>query len=580
MNRVLELIPYFRRYRGRLIFGLASILSSVALGLLTPIVVGRAVDTFVEGPSRRTLLIYAGLLVAITLVQGVFIFLQRLLMVTMSRNIEFDLRNEYFAHLEKLPLSFYQHNYTGDLMARGTNDLQAVRMLCGPAIMYSANTLFAATGSLFFMFRIHAGLALLALFTLPLVAVVTKVFGQRIHRLFQRVQEQFSAISTNVQENLAGGRVVRAYAQEEAELGRFEVLNTEYVERNRRLIRWTAAFHPLLHGLVGLGFVAVLWYGGGLVARDVITVGQFVTFTFFLSRLVWPMIAIGWVINLVQRGSASLGRILEVLDTVPEIRDQPPLVGGDHIRGAIALRNLSFAWEENGQPVLSQIDLEVEAGKTVAIVGRTGAGKSTLLSLIPRLADPPEASVFVDGIDVHRFRLADLRSAVAAVPQETFLFSSTLGENIALGRPRASRSEVEAAALCAGLGEELEGFSNGLDTLVGERGITLSGGQKQRVALARALLKDSPLLLLDDCLSAVDTHTEEQILGNLREVFQERTVLLVSHRISTVKEADLIMVLDEGRVAEQGRHEDLVRQGGIYADLHRRQLLEEELAAV
>jgi ATP-binding cassette subfamily B protein len=271
---------------------------------------------------------------------------------------------------------------------------------------------------------------------------------------------------------------------------------------------------------------------------------------------------------------------LEVLDTVPEIRDQPPLVGGDHIRGEIALRNLSFAWEDDGRPVLSQIDLEVEAGKTVAIVGRTGAGKSTLLSLIPRLADPPEDSVFVDGIDVHRFRLADLRRAVAAVPQETFLFSSTLGENIALGRPEASRSEVEAAALAAGLGEEMEGFTKGLDTLVGERGITLSGGQKQRVALARALLKDSPLLLLDDCLSAVDTHTEEQILSNLREIFQERTVLLVSHRISTVKEADHIMVLDEGRVAEQGGHEDLVLEGGIYADLHRRQLLEEELAAV
>lgn len=580
MNRARELLPYFRRYRGRLTLGLTSILFSVALGLLAPIVIGRAVDTFVDSPSSRALLIYAGLLVGITLVQGLFSFLQRLLLVTMSRNIEFDLRNEYFAHLEKLPLSFYQRSYTGDLMARGTNDLQAVRMLCGPAIMYSANTLFTATGALFFMFRIHAGLTLLALFTLPLIAVATKVFGQRIHRLFQKVQEQFSAISTNVQENLAGGRVVRAYAREEAELRRFEELNTEYVERNRRLIRWTAAFHPLLHGLIGLGFVAVLWYGGSLVARGTITVGQFVTFTFFLSRLVWPMIAIGWVINLVQRGTASLGRILEVLDTEPDIRDEPPLLGKGPVRGAIALRDLSFAYEQGSIPVLSEIDLELKGGETLAIVGRTGSGKSTLLSLIPRLADPPEGTVFIDGIDVHRYRLADLRSAVAAVPQETFLFSSTLAENIALGRPGASRSEVAAAALSAGLGEEMESFSNGLDTLVGERGITLSGGQKQRVALARALLKDSPVLLLDDCLSAVDTQTEEQILISLREIFRERTVLLVSHRISTVKEADLIMVLEGGRVVERGRHEELVRQRGMYADLHQRQLLEEELAAV
>lgn len=542
-------------------------------------IIGRAVDALRLEFTAKALVRYAGLLVGVTLFQGIFSFLQRRILVAMSRDIEFEIRDRFFAHLQRMSQAFYQRYHTGDLMARGTNDLQAVRMLCGPAIMYSANTVLTAIGALFFMARIDAGLTVLALCTMPLVAMVTKVFGQRIHRSFQRVQEQFGTITTNVQENLSGVRVVRAYAQEVPTQHRFEDLNQEYVERNRQLIRWTAAFHPLLQGLVGIGFVAVLWYGGGLVSAGRITVGQFVTFTFFLARLVWPMIAIGWVINLVQRGSASLARILEVLESAPEITDGPLCIS-HQVDGAVLFNDLTFFYEEPKGAALADVSFEVAGGATLAIVGRTGAGKSTLLSLVCRLWEPPVGSLLVDGIDIRRIRLAELRSAVAVVPQETFLFSATLAENIAFGRPTASFDQIRQAAQTAGLAEDLEVLPHGFDTVVGERGVTLSGGQKQRVALARAILRQPRLLLLDDCLSAVDTRTEEQILGNLQSEFQGRTVFLVSHRISTVKQADLILVLDRGRIVERGDHAGLLARQGIYADLYRRQQLEEELAAV
>ncbi|HKI05920.1 MAG TPA: ABC transporter ATP-binding protein [Thermoanaerobaculia bacterium] len=584
IQRLSYLWPFLRPHRRKILFGLVTILASVLIGLAGPLLVGRAVDAVRQHASYRLLVGFAALLVGLSVCQGVFSYLQRMILVGMSRDIEFELRNVFFDALERQPAGYFQDHPTGDLMARATNDLQAVRMVCGPALMYATTTLITGAGCLFFMLRINVLLTLIALVAMPLVVVSTIVFGRRIHGLFSSVQGKFADITAKTQESLAGVRVVRAYAQEAREEAEFARVNQEYLEGNRRLAAWSTAMHPMLQMLIGIGFAAVMWYGGLLVVGGRISVGEFVSFNLFLTKLIWPVIALGWVVNLTQRGTASLARIRTVLDMEPAIRDEEPLVEPVNDRGAIqgdiSFRGLTFSYKEGTEPVLEGIDLQVAAGQTVAVVGRTGSGKSTLLNLIPRLIDPPAGMLWVDGTDVRRLPLARLRSAIGMVPQETFLFSATLRENIALGRPEATLEEVAEAARLAGLGSDLGTFPKGLDTVVGERGLTLSGGQKQRVALARALLRQSSILLLDDCLSAVDTHTEEEILKNLRTVFRGRTVFLVSHRVSTVKDADVILVLERGRIVERGTHSQLTVSGGLYAELHQRQLLEEELAAV
>lgn len=580
MNQLKPLFNYFRPYRRNLWLGILCVGVSAAAGLMTPLIVGSAIDGLRDQLSTTTLLEYAALLLGVTLFKGIFHFLQRVILVAVSRRVEFDLRQRFYGHLQKLDSGFFSSHPIGDLMARATNDLEAVRQLSGPAIMYASNTVFTALGALIFMFDIHLGLTLLALAVLPLVALVTHFFGKRVHIYFQAVQEQFSTLTSKVQENLSGARVVRAYVQEESERRSYDDISREYVRRNRILILWNSAMRPSIQVLMGLAAASILAYGGLLMVEGSITVGEFVAFNIFLGKMAWPMIAIGWVVNLAQRGAASMVRIQKIIDTEPLIRDREPLDEVSHIDGALELRKLSYRYDGTSEDTLSQIDLQVAAGSTVAFVGRTGCGKTTLLSQIPRVLEPPDGGLWVDGRDIHRIPLETLRGAIAMVPQETFLFSATLRENIAFGRPDADLEEVRRAATLAGLDADMSGFPNGFDTVVGERGVTLSGGQKQRVALARALLRDPQILLLDDCLSAVDAQTEERILSNLRTVFPGRTVLMASHRVAAARLCDQIVVLDHGRVVDQGTHDELVSRPGFYAELNHRQHLEEELAAV
>jgi ATP-binding cassette subfamily B protein len=569
-----RLLPYLKRHRKTLLVGLGCLLLRTVFSVASPWVLRHAVDDLTLGVTREKLLAYAGLIVGVVTVEGFFLYQMRMLLIGVSREIEYELRGDLFRHLTRLSARYYHSMRTGDLMSRATSDLSAVRMVLGPGIMYTASTLATFLGTIALMATISPRLLGLSLVPLLFVTVLVRYFGRRIHERFEAVQAQLSNLSALVQENLSGARVVRAYVQEAHEMERFEAANAEYLRRNRALIRMFGSLYPGIQLLMGMSAAFVLWLGGRMVIAGTITLGEFVAFGAYLTMLHWPMIALGWVVNLFERGDASMGRLLEVLDTAPAIADgesqsAPP------VRGHVRFTGLTFAYED--RPVLHDIDLDVPAGATVAIVGPTGSGKSTLVSLVARLFEAPPGTVFVDGRDVRTLPLSTLRKGVGYVPQETFLFSATVRENIAFGLPSPDGDRVEWAAGIAQLARDVADFPQGYETFVGERGITLSGGQKQRTALARALAVDPAILVLDDSLSAVDTHTEEEILRGLRGVMATRTTFLVSHRISTVKGADLIVVLKDGRIVERGTHAELVGCFGFYADLHRRQLLEEEM---
>jgi ATP-binding cassette subfamily B protein len=544
-----------------------------------PWVLKYAIDDLSQGLTFAKIQLYGGLLFLLAAVGGVFRFLTRRIIIGASRDFEYQLRNDFFSALQRLHLAYFQHHRTGDLMSRATSDLGAVRMMVGPAVMYTSSTVLTFTVAIVLMISIDPWLTLVALVPLPLVTVVVKYFGVAIHNRFEKIQEQLSDISAIAQESLAGVRVVRAYGQEAFEIARFRKANDEYVHRNRALIRLQGFYFPSMGFLMGVGALLVLWLGSRRVVSGQMTLGELVAFNAYLVMLGWPMIAFGYVSNLLQRGMASWKRLLEVFDVEPLVSDANADITIESIEGDIEIRNLTFAYGDT--PVLRGISLRVPKGTTTAIVGSTGAGKSTVLNLLPRLHEPPPGTVFIDGIDVRHIPLFVLRGAIGFVNQEPFLFSTTLAENIAFGArgDHANREHIVAAASTARLDNDLAQFPHGYETTVGERGITLSGGQKQRVAIARALVIDPKILILDDALSAVDTHTEEEILERLSAVMAERTTIIVSHRISTIRNADQIIVLDDGRVAERGTHEELIRRDGFYADLYRKQLLEEELEA-
>ncbi len=579
------LVPYLRRYRRTFVWGGVATVCSNAVWIFFPQVIRLAIDDLNHGVTNHKILLYAGTLVGISVAKGVFLFLTRWIIIGISRDIEFNLRNDLFATLEKQPAAYYQQHRTGDIMARMTNDLNAVRMLLGPAIMYSANTILFTLGSLYFLLRISPFLTLVALAPLPLASVLVQALGRRIHDRFERIQAMFSDISAQAQENFSGARLVRAFAQEEAQIAAFEKSNREYIRRGLRLVQLMGMLWPTLEFLLGLAMVIVLLTGGHEVLTHRITVGDFVAFSTYTVMLTWPMIALGWVVNLVQRGKASIVRIHELLREVPSIddRDADPALAQAEIEGVIDFDDLHFAYPAEDGPgpeVLDGITLHVPAGSSLALVGPTGAGKSTLASLIARLYEAPTGSVRIDGRAVSAYPLDTLRSRLGYVPQETFLFSTTIRDNITLGRPQATEIEILDAAEAAHIRREVEEFPAGFETLIGERGLTLSGGQKQRSALARALIREPRILILDDALASVDTYTEEQILNGLNRVMQGRTTVIISHRVSTIRNADQIAVLLNGRIAELGTHETLLARGGYYASLFEKQMLEEELATV
>jgi ATP-binding cassette, subfamily B, multidrug efflux pump len=575
-ERLRPLNPYLRRYWKSLVWGGVSTILYNVIKVLIPAVIGHAVDDMQHGITQQKILYHGLRLLLIAALSAIFLYITRQVIIGASREIEFDLRNDLFSNLERQAPVFYHTHRTGDIMARTTNDLNAVRQLLGPAIMYSANTIVFMAAALPFMYRISPKLTFFAFVPMPAASVLVQYFGNRIHRRFERIQAMFSDISAKAQENFSGARLIRAFAQEEAEIASFETANIEYIKRSLHLVRLMAMLWPTLEFVLGLSLMITLLVGGHEVVAHRISVGQFTAFNVYMVQLTWPLIAVGWVVNLFQRGTASIVRIDELLKQQPAITDDPA-AAPIPVNGDIEFRNLNFAYP-GGPTILHEINLRIPAGSSLAVVGPTGSGKSTLVNLIPRLQDAAPGSILIDREPVRAFTLAELRKNIGFVPQETFLFSDTIRHNISFGTPDATPEQVEQAATIAHIASEILEFPRGFDTMVGERGVTLSGGQKQRTSIARAVIRNPRILILDDALASVDTYTEERILSGLRQVMEGRTTIFISHRISTARNADQIAVLVAGRIAELGTHDELLARNGYYTSLFEKQRLEEELS--
>ncbi len=571
-----RLSKYLRRHRRALVVGSFCILALQLIGLAIPWLMKLAVDAIPRATRVQELFKYGAMIVAASAVQGVFRFAMRRLMIGASREMEYELRNDLFAHLLKLSPSYFSRTKTGDIMARATNDTSAVREFLGPGIMYSINTVITLVAATALMLYIDPLLTAFALLPIPALALVVNRFGRVVREKFEQVQQQFSRLTARAHESISGIRVVKAYAGEEHDSRRFAALNEEYVAKNLSLVRVWGVFHPLIALVGGVGAIIVLWLGGLQVINGRISLGDFVAFSGYLAMLTWPAIALGWVVNLVQRGAASMTRIAQIMDQQPDIADSDT-IPVQRIRGEIEFRDVCFSYYEGGPLVLKDVSFRLPAGKKLAIVGRTGCGKSTLINLVPRLFQPTSGGILIDGVDIRKIPLAVLRKHTGYVPQESFLFSDTIRANIAYGLSSARDEEIAEVAEMAKIAEEVEEFTSRFDTVVGERGITLSGGQKQRTAISRAVIVKPAILLLDDVFSNVDTETERHILARLKAKLGDRTWMMVSHRVSTIYEADEIIVLENGTVTERGTHEELLKTGRLYKELHRRQVLAEEL---